>query len=168
MLRVDLGALRVGPVEVTRSIEPRAQIFGNLDFRIEEPVEVRGRLSDAGPGQYFFQGNIATRVMAVCRRCLRDVAIEVDEQLTVLFTEDSTTDDSAAYVIPNQASEIEMDEMVREQIIFAVPNYPECRSDCRGLCATCGRDLNEGPCDCQPAPDPRWAALKSLATDKES
>jgi DUF177 domain-containing protein len=171
MLRVDLSALRDGPVEVAGSIEPGARIFGSSDFRVVEPVEVRGRLSDAGPGQYFFQGNITTRVRAACRRCLRDVAIGIDEELTVVFTEDSTTDDPAAYVIPNQAGEIEMDEMVREQIILAVPGYPECRTDCRGLCATCGKDLNEVLCDCQPEPDPRWAALdalKSHVTDKES
>ncbi len=171
MLWVDLNALRDGPVEVAGSIEPGGQVFGSFDFRVVAPVEVRGRLSDAGPGQYFFQGNITARVKAACRRCLRDVAIGIDEGIAVVFTEDSTTDDPAAYVIANQAGEIEMDEMVREQIILAVPGYPECRADCRGLCVTCGRDLNEGLCDCQPEPDPRWAALdalKSPVTDKES
>lgn len=171
MLRVDLGALSDGPVLVAGSIEPGAQIFGSLDVRVVEPVEVRGRLSDAGPSHYLFQGNLETRVEAACRRCLRDVAIEIDEQLTVVFTEDPMTDDPAAYVIASQAGKIEMDDMVREQIILAVPSYPECRADCRGLCATCGKDLNEGLCDCQPEPDPRWAALdalKSHVTDKES
>lgn len=171
MLRVDLSALRDGPVEVAGSIELGAQIFGSLDVRLVEPVEVRGHLSDAGPGQYFFQGNIATRVKTACRRCLRDVAIGIDEELALVFTEDSTTDDPAAYLIAKQAGEIEMDEMVREQIILAVPNYLECRADCRGLCATCGKDLNDGLCDCQPEPDLRWAALdalKSHLTDKES
>lgn len=142
MLRVDLSGLRDGPVDVAGSIEPGVQIFESFDFRVVEPVEVCGRLSDVGPGQYFFQGNIATRVKAACRRCLRDVAIGIDEGITVVFTEDSTTDDPAAYVIANQTGEIEMDEMVREQIILAVPGYPECRTDCRGLCVTCGKDLN--------------------------
>ncbi len=171
MLRVGLATLRDGPVEVSGSIEPRAPIFESLDFRVRDPVEVRGRLSDVGPGNYYLQGKIATQVTAPCRRCLRDVAIRVDEEFGVVFTEDSTPDDPAAYVITGRTGEIEMDEMVREQIILAVPDYPECRVDCRGLCAICGKDLNDGLCDCRPEPDPRWAALdalKSTMTDKES
>ena len=171
MLRVNLGTLRNGPIEVVRSIESQAPTFEGLHFRVEEPVEIRGRLSDAGPGQYYLQGRIATRVTAPCRRCLRVVVIQVDHQLGVVFTEDAANDDPAAYVISGRTNEIEMDDMIREQITLAVPDYPECRADCPGICATCGKDLNDGPCDCQPEPDPRWAALemlKSEMTDKGS
>jgi uncharacterized protein len=171
MLRVDLGALRDGPIEVVGCIEPQAPSFEGLHFRVEEPVEVRGRLSDAGPGQYYLQARIATQVTAACRRCLRVVTIEVDHDVGVVFTEDATNDDPAAYLISGRANEIEMDDMVREQIILAVPDYPECSADCPGMCATCGKDLNDGPCDCQPEPDPRWAALEALRsamTDKEN
>jgi len=43
---------------------------------------------------------------------------------------------------------LELAPMVREQLILASPMHPLCAEDCRGLCARCGKDLNEGPCSC--------------------
>ena len=41
-----------------------------------------------------------------------------------------------------------------------------CSSNCKGLCASCGKNVNEGPCDCKPEPDPRLAVLGQLLKDK--
>jgi uncharacterized protein len=46
--------------------------------------------------------------------------------------------------------------------LVAIPVHVVCRPDCRGLCVTCGKNLNEGDCDCKTEPDPRWAALQEL------
>jgi uncharacterized protein len=43
---------------------------------------------------------------------------------------------------------LELAPMLREQLILASPMHPLCAEDCRGLCAHCGKDLNEGPCGC--------------------
>ena len=57
---------------------------------------------------------------------------------------------------------------VREQILLALPPAPLCREDCKGLCPTCGKDLNEGECGCdRTAHDPRWDALKALQLRKK-
>ena len=47
---------------------------------------------------------------------------------------------------------LELAPMLREQLILASPMHPLCREDCRGLCARCGKDLNEGPCGCAEEP----------------
>jgi uncharacterized protein len=54
--------------------------------------------------------------------------------------------------------------MLRELIILGVPMSPRCQEGCKGLCATCGGDLNEHDCGHRAAPtgDPRLAALKDL------
>ena len=58
---------------------------------------------------------------------------------------------------------IDIDELVREQVILAIPVRVLCREDCRGLCPTCGADRNFKECGCESAEtDPRWAALKNL------
>ena len=44
----------------------------------------------------------------------------------------------------------------------AVPLKTVCREDCKGLCPSCGSNLNVESCDCQPVPDARWSALKDL------
>jgi uncharacterized protein len=64
--------------------------------------------------------------------------------------------------------QIDLEPVLREQIILALPYAPLCREDCKGLCAQCGKDLNEGPCSCpadvetpEVKPD-RWAALRDI------
>ena len=58
---------------------------------------------------------------------------------------------------------IDLDEILREQIILALPMYPRCKEECRGLCPVCGVDLNKETCDCQREDvDPRLAVLKTL------
>ena len=52
---------------------------------------------------------------------------------------------------------------MREELILAVPDYVLCRENCAGLCPHCGKDLNEGPHQCQDAPaDSRWGPLGAL------
>lgn len=58
---------------------------------------------------------------------------------------------------------IELERELIEQIVFALPSVPLCRETCRGLCAECGRDLNEASCACVvETVDPRWAKLKDI------
>jgi len=55
---------------------------------------------------------------------------------------------------------------IREAIILLFPNYPLCRSDCRGLCPQCGVNLNTGKCGCTPPEDGRWVVLDKLIKDR--
>src|SRR5215213_1252628 len=58
---------------------------------------------------------------------------------------------------------VDLDELVREQILLALPSRHLCREDCKGLCQRCGANLNNGPCSCEQGEvDPRWAALADL------
>ncbi len=74
--------------------------------------------------------------------------------------------------VPDFLTSVEVDEKVefadltdelRECIILALPTYPVCREDCRGICPTCGRNLNDGPCSCAGEErDGRWDVLDNL------
>ena len=88
--------------------------------------------------------------------------MNVSHAFEVLFTEDETAEDPAAYVLPPRAMEIDPGNAVREELVLSVPNYVVCAEDCRGICAGCGAELNSGSCSCEPEPDHRWAALESL------
>jgi uncharacterized protein len=58
---------------------------------------------------------------------------------------------------------LDVDEIVKEQILLAVPTRMLCREDCKGICPQCGVDKNTGECNCETKEiDPRWAALKNL------
>ena len=58
---------------------------------------------------------------------------------------------------------LDLTEAVRQYALLALPMKPLCRQDCAGLCPTCGRNLNQGGCDCPPQGlDPRWSGLSKL------
>jgi uncharacterized protein len=58
---------------------------------------------------------------------------------------------------------IDMADDVRQTVLLAVPLKNVCREDCRGLCPQCGRNLNDGACDCKETRvDGRWDKLKEL------
>jgi uncharacterized protein len=58
---------------------------------------------------------------------------------------------------------LDLKEGLRQYILMSEPQKPLCRSDCAGICATCGADLNNETCACPPATDERWSALAGLA-----
>ncbi|HET7523328.1 MAG TPA: DUF177 domain-containing protein [Acidimicrobiales bacterium] len=64
---------------------------------------------------------------------------------------------------PLKGELLDLQPLVRDALLLELPLAPLCSEDCQGLCATCGADLNDGPCSCEHAPaDPRWAALDLL------
>ncbi len=164
MLQVDLDALDRGPVDVSGSIASDDPLFDDIDFELTEPVRVYGRLLSASLGRFYWQGSVATDVNATCRRCLASTPRRIDAQVHLVFTEDQDTDDPSAYVVPAGADVLDLSEAIREELILALEAYVLCREDCKGLCPSCGTDLNTNSCDCRPPSDRRWAALEKSKT----
>ena len=162
MLGIDLGALSRGPIDMVQAVPADDPVFEQLNFQLSGSVQLSGRLMEAGKGRYYWQGGLQTRVKSACRRCLTDLELEIDQAVEVLFTEDDGTDDPAAYSIPRHAGELDLGKAVREELILAVPEYSLCNQGCRGICPSCGTDLNGGTCSCEPESDPRWAGLEEL------
>jgi uncharacterized protein len=58
---------------------------------------------------------------------------------------------------------LELDDILREQVLLSLPMHPRCSEECRGLCANCGADLNQTQCDCDRGGlDPRFNALRAF------
>jgi len=94
-----------------------------------------------------------------CRRCLRPVHGELAVEFCELFEESPREGES--YKLRLDA--IDLTPLARETILLDLPLAPVCAVDCRGLCPTCGTDLNQQPCSCaESSGDPRWAALDVL------
>jgi uncharacterized protein len=164
MLQVKVGALDRGPVEVSDQVASDDPLFDDVEVELGEPVLVSGRVSRAGLGRFYWKGRIATTVDTACRRCLTPTRVQVARAVEVVFTEDQDTEGASEYVVPEGAWVIDLRDAVREELILAAEQYTLCREDCKGLCPTCGADLNENSCDCRPPPDPRWVALEALRT----
>ena len=106
-----------------------------------------------------------------CSRCLEplerhleiafdDVFVDASEEPTVTETEVAETELDESLVI---GGSVDMSEVVREQILLAMPEQVYCKDDCKGLCPKCGGNRNLTDCSCaDDETDPRWAALKDL------
>ncbi|MGD0993095.1 MAG: DUF177 domain-containing protein [Gemmatimonadales bacterium] len=163
MLRIDLAAVREGPVETAAEVAADDPLVAGTGITLASPLVVTGRLSTAGEGKYYWQARLVTVVQSECRRCLTPVRVPLAQSLGLVFvTEGEAAEEDDCYVVPARATWLDLSQAVREELILAVPQFVECRDDCRGLCPRCGADLNAGPCSCRPDTDPRWAALTKL------
>jgi uncharacterized protein len=127
---------------------------------------VRLRAAFAGSGEVVLRGTVAGVLEQECRRCLRPVQEDFDEEVTLVFSADATDEETGegdAYAFDPSRRELDLSEAVRGEVILAMNPYVLCDPECRGLCPRCGADLNQGPCGCtEERVDPRWEALRSL------
>jgi len=169
MLRVDLGQLdREGAIVVEGSVSADDELWADTDLRWADDVDFRLRATFAGTGEVVARGRARGSLRQECRRCLRPVDTEIDKELTLVFVDPDMDgeDDGSAYVLDSSGAELDLSDAVREEVVLAVNPYVVCHPDCRGLCPRCGKDLNEGPCDCtEDEADPRWAALRELTSE---
>ena len=117
------------------------------------------------------RGNFSTTVEARCARCVDPVPTKVGGDFDLLYRplgvdagHDERSISEAETEIGYYSGEgIQLEDVLREQILLALPVKIVCREDCRGFCAGCGRNLNVDSCVCQEQPpDPRWAALADI------
>jgi uncharacterized protein len=164
MLSFDIRSLASKAEHVDGFLAADDPVWREDDTRPSAPVHVVGRLSAAGGERYYFSGHLEGEAAAECRRCLTDVTMSVAEDVQLLFVEADTegADDPDVYVVDPQAHDLDLRPALREQWLLAVPAFAECRDDCKGLCPTCGADLNAGACECAPATDSRWETLRKV------
>lgn len=166
MLSFDLRTLEAHAARVDGVLPADDPVWLESDARPIGDLRVTGRLSAAGPGRFYFSGHLAGTAKDSCRRCLTDVETLVEDDVHLLFAEsggdDEVLEDPDVYVMDGRDAELDLRPAMREQWLLAVPALVTCRDDCKGLCATCGADLNLGACECAPKQDPRWDALRSL------
>lgn len=170
MLSFDIRSLAQEAVAVNAVLSPADECWMEGDIMPSgEGIRVTGRLSVAGSGRYYFSGHLSGRTQGECRRCLTPVESSVEADVHALFAEPGEHDDDPD-VYPTggkKRDEIDLIPALREQWLLEVPAFAECRPDCKGLCPTCGADLNAGACGCAPTIDARWDALRKLRDASE-
>lgn len=115
-------------------------------------------------------GAAVAEIAGECARCLDPMTDRLEVALTELFAyPESTTDDTTE---PDEVSRIvadlvDLESMVRDAVILALPQVPLCREDCAGLCPECGgRRAELGPDHGHETIDPRWAVLQQRFGNK--
>jgi len=164
MLVFDIRSVEAKAVQVDAQLSPDDPVWQQGDPVPEEPLRVSGRLSSAGSGRFYWHGKLSGDVTMPCRRCLADATVHVQDESHVIFADEGSAEaeDPDVYVLDERSTQLDLRPVVREQWMLVVPAYAVCREECKGLCPTCGKDLNNGPCDCPAARDSRWDALRRV------
>ena len=145
----------VDTIEIDGAIEIAEYRVGDLDFTPRGPVAFRGAADYLGDGVRV-HGRVSLPLATECVRCLEPFELTVHAGFdTVYFTEPGVDDEGDPLpFIPEPEDTIDLEPLVMEALVVATPFAPIHDKDCAGLCASCGANLNEGPCGCGGAPDP--------------
>jgi uncharacterized protein len=126
------------------------------------PVTLRLRLEAVMEG-VLVTGDVDVPLVGSCSRCLEPVedTLEVDVQELFAYegsTTEATSEEDEVRLV--EGDHLDLEPMVRDAVVLALPLSPVCRDDCRGLCVDCGQRLDDLPADhSHEVRDPRWAAL---------
>ena len=135
--------------------------YGNT-YPVTEPVKAEGIVRNTAD-VLMMKGSITTCLHGVCDRCAGEFTRDVEIDLDVVLVEELSNEDSEdERVFPVEADAVDLEEVVRTVFVLNLDSKMLCKPDCKGLCCRCGKNLNDGPCDCQKEPDPRFAALRQL------
>ena len=143
------------------SIDLSDLLYGET-YPVSEPVLAEGVVRNTA-GVLVMTGSLHTTIHGVCDRCASDFDKFVEFPLdVVLVTELSNEENEDEWVFPLEGDSADLEDIVRTVFVLNLDSKLLCKDDCKGLCCRCGRNLNDGPCNCQKELDPRFAALKQL------
>ena len=175
---IDIHELEFRPLDFREEIRPGVIDLGP-DIVQKSPLATSGHADlveeHHGKRQIIkdirLKGDLATRLQMACARCLEPVQHEVVRRFDLLYrpqgsdarAEELSVTDAEAEIGYYKGDGLELDDVLREQVLLALPLKSLCREGCKGLCPQCGKNLNEGECSCtSEAEDSRWAALKDI------
>jgi uncharacterized protein len=147
-LVLDLGSLKSGS-----STETVRLPMHEIDWEIADivPASPEGVLEisvTARDRTWVCRGTLTVEFETPCARCLEPALFPVDADVFRVFTQDpELADDLDTELIPRNEGAVSILDAVREAVILSVPGMPLCRTDCRGLCAECGANLNSTGCE---------------------
>jgi uncharacterized protein len=150
-------------------------------FKVIEAGKIALRFKKVA-GRVFLNGSMKAELIAPCKRCLKDVNLGVPVAFSLRMVDRTQVDRAAseedddghaesagsfdldqADAEPFDGKTIDLDPIIREQVLLALPVSVLCREDCKGLCTVCGEDLNEKDCGCErKVVDVRLAKLKDI------
>ncbi len=135
------------------------------------PLTVRGVATSLGDGIYV-EANVRGSVSLLCSRCLAPFEKPIDLSVEGRFEENAEAgadeEEEEVEVFPLEGTSCDLDEMIRHEIVLSLPMKPLCSEECKGLCPVCGKNLNEGDCDCgKPKDQPSAFGRKLLEALEE-
>ena len=175
---ISLQELEVRKVEFSEQLAPGSLEISD-DVRQAGVLKAKGRaelLSEHRGGKEIVEdirviGDFATELEVRCARCIEPVPTKIGGKFDLLYRPlgvDAAKDERSISEAETEigyysGNGIELNDVLREQILLALPLRTVCSESCRGLCPGCGKNLNVEACACgEQPPDPRWTALADI------
>ena len=170
---LDVKELAVRKLRIRKTYAPGSIDFRSAEIKQIEPLEVMAT-AELLASQIRIEGNLETKIELVCARCLEPVVEEVSRTFDLFYAPVPKVEKPTIDQLKDDETEIGfykgeglfLADVLREQLLLALPLKVICQSDCRGLCPNCGANLNHEECRCEThATDPRMAPLARLKQD---
>ena len=131
-----------------------------------EEIAVSGEFFGAGE-RVSVRGQVVSTVTSRCAKCLEPVTLELRAEMDALFARQIDPEDPDLYAF--EGSKADLTDAVRDALLLELPYRFLCSEDCKGLCPTCGVNLNLGTCTCQEGGNVTnpFSALKAIVQNNE-
>ncbi|MGH3448013.1 MAG: YceD family protein [Nocardioidaceae bacterium] len=155
------GSMRTREMSVPAPTDLGVELLGVPEG---SPVQLQLRLEAVMEG-VLVSGSARAQLTGECGRCLAPIEddLEVELQELYVYPESDAEEDEASRL---EGELLDLEPVLRDSVVLALPFQPVCRPDCQGLCLECGARLDDHPGHQHTASvDPRWASLAALKTD---
>ena len=132
----------------------------------QEPVLAKGTVRNTA-GVLVLDAVLTTTLRAACDRCAADFEKKIAYAVNAVLVRELENEDEAdewTFLLENDCADL--DEILTTAFVLNMDSKLLCQPDCKGLCCRCGKNLNDGECNCRPETDPRLAVLGQLLKDK--
>lgn len=164
-LSIELRRVAEGAVERSGRLPEAAALWAGGEFVFVRPPTISFAAVSSASGGIQISGELDALVRLTCRRCLaeREERFLVPLEFRLEPGVEPGSEDEGIFALRPEGDVVNIAPIVREELILALPEFPECRAECLGLCPHCGVNLNEETCGCGSSePDPRWEKLRKL------
>ena len=106
------------------------------------------------------EGLLTAELICICDRCGEEFESVKETELDATIVEENPEDNPDLFTLVDDG--VDLDEILSTLFVLDMETKFLCREDCKGLCPSCGKNLNLGPCGCRKYIDPRFAVLEQL------
>jgi uncharacterized protein len=170
---LSVKELELRKVRFDEVFQPGVIDFSGENLEQATPLKVAGsaEILMGSDDEIRVQGDYTVEMTAQCDRCLGRARFPLSSSFDLMYQPASAIAHEEEVAIGAEEADlgfyegggIALEDILREQVLLALPMQRVCDAACKGICPVCGRNRNETDCGCSPAGgDDRWSALKSL------
>jgi DUF177 domain-containing protein len=170
---LSIKEMEVRKVRFDETFAPAEIDFSDAGVEQAGPLHVAGtaELLANTDGEVRVQGTFTVEMASECDRCLGRAHFRLEPNFDLFYRpvsaiereEEVEIDEGEAEIGFYKGGGMELEDILREQILLLLPMQRTCREDCKGICPVCGANRNETECNCKSAPvNDCWGALRDL------